>query len=263
MNLDSERNFENENINTDTAQQENKAGSINKSNRTSRWVILLIVAGVLGVMFYCAGGVFGLFKPLDIGVRYTDQDYISAIEKTGIEVTIQDQSEQNSRWYDNKDYKFSYSDFQQKAFELTPEEATALLNNIAPGFFWLDNVQVNVRQDDTFEGSSTVNLKKIKDAVPKSSEEVVIPLPDQTNIYISGIISIKNNKINVVPKEIKIGCFQFPKQYLTYDNIRFAEKYLSEIIESVPGLKINTLEHKEGKIFFDGVIPQQIKIEKK
>lgn len=233
------------------------------AKRTSLWVVLLIAAGALGAVFFCIGGVFGLFKPLDIGVMYTDADYKSAIEKTGIKVTFEGLTELNNQWYDKDEYKISYSDFQHRVFELNSKEATALLDNIAPGIFWLDNVQLNVSQDGATEGSFTVNIKKLKVSVPSVSEvELAIPLPEKTNIYFSGEISIKDNEFDIVPKDVKIGFFQFPKQYLTDENINLTEQYLSEVFKTIPGLDINKFEQRAGKFYFDGVIPQRIIIEK-
>ncbi len=251
--------------------------SIKKKKHTGRWVtlaiLLLIVCGVLWFVGTITGNILGIIpiKPKDLGVRYTAADYASAIQKTGIAVTYNGKTGQDLEQYKktlgNKslninDYNWQFTDFQPKSFTLTPAEATALLNEVAPGVFWFKNIQVNVLPDGTMAGSSTVNVAKLKkELLSDVASQIPIPLPDSVNIYSKGNLSIHSNVLTASPQEATIGSIGLPKQYMTPQTAATASPYLQRIYTVIPGLQINDLKaNANGTIQFDGVIPQKVTV---
>jgi len=253
---------------------------VKKKKHIGRWitlaVLLVIVCVVVWIFGSFTGNIFGLIqvKPKDLGVKYTQTDYNSAMSKIGTQITYDGKTgtelEQYKKTNGNKDlnindYNFVFSDYQPKSFELTPAEATALLNGIAPGLFWFDNVQVNVLPDGTMEGSSTANVAKLKgELFSDVSSQIPIPLPNTLNIYSKGNLSITNNKISATPQDVQLGAVALPSQYMTADSVNTISGYINRIYTVVPGLQINSLKaNSNGNIQFDGVIPQQVTVTKK
>jgi len=212
---------------------------------------------------------FSLLGPKDLGVRYTHEDYVSALEKTGIQVEYEgltgealEEYKKNAEKKSIHDYNFEFSEYEQKEFTLTNEEATALLNELAPGFWWFDNLQVKVMPDGTMEGSSTADIKRLKtDLYSDVADDVPLPLPDTLNIYSKGTISIKNDQLRGDPESFNLGAVSLPDKYLEEESVDTMEEYFPRIYTVVPGLEINSLtSNSEGEFVFDGVIPQKVSV---
>lgn len=233
-------------------------------------IIFIIIAGAGG---WFAASLFGVSNPKDLGVRYTWQDYLSAMNKIGTKITFDglsgDALEQSKKkaaesgiHININDYEWKFSDYTKKSFKLTPEEATALLNEIAPGLWWFSNVQVKAYPDGTMKGSSKAQLGYLKkDIYNDVAEKLPIPVPDRTNLYGEGRIEITNDVLTSKAKKLEIGAVPVPKQYLDKESMEVASPYFERIYKIVPGLKINKLtSDKEGNFVFDGIIPQKVDV---
>lgn len=232
------------------------------------------VAGVLilGSLFGAYAS-FSLMGPKDLGVRYTYEDYLSALEKTGIQVEyegmtgaeLEEYKKKNAEKKSIHDYNFEFSDYERKQFTLSNEEATALLNELAPGFWWFDDLQVKVLPDGTMEGSSKADIARLKtDLYSDVADDVPLPLPDKLNIYSKGKITVKNNQLNGDPETFYLGPVSMPDKYLEDESISTMEEYFPRIYTVVPGLEIISLtSNSEGEFVFDGIIPQQVSVTKK
>ncbi|MDD2262373.1 MAG: zinc ribbon domain-containing protein [Clostridia bacterium] len=216
-----------------------------------------------------------LFGPKNLGVKYTQMDYQSALAKTGINISfngltgqaLQDfKDDSKNQELNIEDYNWEFSDYQQRTFTLSPQEATALLNEIAPDFFWFDDVQVKINPDGTMEGSSRLNVDKIldelfpdlKDEIPS---ELSTLLPSSVNIYSSGTVSIQNNQLTGNPDVFKIGPVNLPEEYMTDESIEIMGDVFSRIYTIIPGLEIYSLgSDANGNFVFDGLIPQTVNV---
>lgn len=255
-----------------------------KKRHVGLYVLLSILIVLAGVIVYFLGS-FSFFKPKDLGVKYTQADTNSVMQKLGIHVTA---DLGNGQKYDNapmltgdltakanstlssktlgtklsyKDYNWAFSNYQPKKVTLTPAEVTAFFNEIAPTFWWFDNTQVKIDSDGSIITSSKANIKKIKEEIyPDIAGEIPIPLPDSVNLYTKGDFSITNNKINMVPEEIKAGPIKVPEQYLGGSNLNVFSEYLDRFITIIPGLQINSAGAKDGGFVFDGTIPTEVSI---
>ncbi|MDN5309812.1 MAG: hypothetical protein PWP14_1206 [Methanolobus sp.] len=231
------------------------------------------VAGVL-----ILGSLFGAYAslsmlgPKDLGVRYTHEDYLSALEKTGIQVEYEgmtgeelEEYKKNAEKKSIHDYDFEFSEYERKEFTLTNEEATALLNELAPGFWWFDDLQVKVLPDGTMEGSSKADVGRLKtDLYSDVADDVPLPLPDKLNIYSKGKVSVTNNQLNGDPESFYLGPVPLSDKYLEEESVSTMEEYFPRIYTVVPGLEISSLtSNSNGEFVFDGVIPQKVSVTKK
>ena len=227
----------------------------------------ILVIGMIG-----AYASFSIVDPKDLGVTYTKEDYYSALEKTGLEIEYEGMTGEELEAYKEDpekksidDYNFEFSDYERKQFALSAEESTALLNEIAPGFWWFDDLQVKVSPDGTMEGSSKADIKKLKeDLYADVAGDVPIPLPNTLNIYSKGKLSITNNQINAEPESFDLGPVQLPDKYMEPASVEVMEDYFSRMYTVVPGLEIHSLSSNEnGEFVFDGTIPQKVSVTKK
>ena len=261
-------------LNAQTMQQPAYAAPGKKKRGKGGFVVLVLLLAVAGAAAWFAAPLFGLTKPKDLNVRYTEADYKSAIEKVGLSVTFNgitgEQLEQNKKntgkaKLNINDYDWKFSDFQDKTFTLTPVEATALLNEIAPGFWWFDNLQVNILPDGTMQGSSTADIAKLKNELYSDvANKVPVPLPNRTNLYGEGRITITDGTLTCDPGKLYIGEAPVPQKYLTGDNLAVATPYFERLYNVVPGFEIHSLTADEnGKFIFDGKVPQKVEITQK
>ena len=244
-----------------------------KKKHIGLWItlaLILIIISLVAAVFVIST----LLKPKDLGVKYTTADYESALTKTGISINFKGMTGSDLEKYKEdfdgeklniNDYSWEFSDYQQKQFSLTPSEATALLNEIAPSFWWFDDLQVNVLEDGTLEGSSKVDIARLKtDLYSDIADQIPIPLPDKINIYSKGDLSITDNVISADPEIFEVGVVGIPDKYMTDDSVNVMEEYFSRIYTVIPGLQIKSLNSDEdGNILFDGIIPQSVTVKPK
>ncbi len=246
-------------------------GIISNKKGNLKYVLLVVGLLVIGSIFWVYAS-FSLLGPKDLGVRYTHEDYLSAMEKTGMEIEFEgmtgeelEEYKQNAEKKSIHDYNFEFSDYERKQFTLSAEESTALLNELAPGFWWFDDLQVKVLPDGTMEGSSTADINRLKtDLYSDVADDVPIPLPDTLNIYSKGKIDINNNQLNGDPENFYLGSVPLSDKYLEEESVNTMEEYFPRIYTVVPGLEINSLtSNSNGEFVFDGVIPQKVSVTKK
>jgi len=255
-----------------------------KKRHVGLYILLSILIVLAGLIVYMLGSL-SFFKPKNLGVSYTQADTNSVMKKLGIHITA---DLGNGEKYDNapmltgdltakpdstlksktlgtklsyKDYNWAFSNYQPKSVTLTPAEATAFFNEIAPSFWWFDDTQVKIDSDGSILTSSKANIKKIKEEIyPDVAGEIPIPLPDSVNLYTKGGFSITNNKIDMVPEEIKVGPVGVPGQYLKGDNLDVFSDYLSRFITVIPGLQIDNAGVQGDGFVFEGTIPTEVNI---
>jgi len=244
---------------------------MNAKKGNTKLVLLTVAVLVLGSVFWVYAS-FSLLGPKDLGVEYTHEDYVSALEKTGIQIEYEgmtgeelEEYKKNAEKKSIHDYNFEFSDYEQKQFTLTAAESTALLNEIAPGFWWFDDLQVKVMPDGTMEGSSTADIKRLKeDLYSDVADDVPLPLPDSLNIYSKGRVSVVNNQLSGDPENFYLGAVQLPDKYLEEESVNTMEDYFPRIYTVVPGLEITSLtSNSNGEFVFDGTIPQKVSVTKK
>ncbi|MFO7636607.1 MAG: zinc ribbon domain-containing protein [Clostridia bacterium] len=245
-----------------------------KKKKTGLIVGLSLLAVIVLLLVWFVGK-FTFLGPRDLGVRYTEEDFQSAMEKTGVEITFDGMSPDEMEEYRQQvrkegtkssihDYTYEFSDYQRKTFELTPSEATALLNEIAPELWWFDNLQVKVMPDGSMAGSSTADIKRLKeDLYPDVADRIPIPLPDKVNIYSKGDVSIQNNRLSGDPEDFLIGMVPLPERFMTPDAVSTMETYFERLYTVVPNMEIHALESRNGNFYFDGTIPQKVNVSRK
>lgn len=215
-------------------------------------VILVIFAGI-GSFVYLT-----LFVgPRDLNVKYTQEDYDRLLQKFGYKIPDD---------FSTEKYKMSFAGRKESKMDITQEEFTALLN--ADGFAddALKDAQVKFNGNGTLETSAEVNMDFIKENILSEDQLKSIPsfiVPEKAPLYIKADLSIVDGKFNIDPENIKIGATDVPSSLITDETIKRIENSLENAMAQNPDLKINNLKVEDGKIIFDGVIPDNINFESK
>ena len=257
-----------------------------KKRHTVRWVLLAVLLLIIGGGAYVYASI-SILPARDLGVRYTQKDFNSAVQKTGVHITA---DLGNGVTFDNKDilagsatatgykdasnassvklkdlnindYNWEFSNYQHKTIKMTNVEVSAFFNEIAPGFWWFKNTQVKLTADGTIITSSTVDIAKIKKELYSDvASKIPVPLPDKANLYTEGNFSVTNNKISMVPKVMNAGAVSLPDQYKTGSNVQVFSSYLDRIYTVVPKLNVNRAYVENGQFIFDGTVPTEVKV---
>jgi len=250
----------------------NDTPSPRKKKKKGCLIVLIILLVILAALGFLAASLLGLFGPKDLGVTYTEADYQSALDKIGTDITFDGMQGDDLRSYTRQikkdgtkleidDYTWEHSNFQEKSFELTPAEATALLNEIAPGFYWFENQQIQIGRDGQVEASGTLLLNKaMNDFYPELKSKVPFDVFPRVNLYAKGGISISENDLTLSAETFKTG----PIEGISATMLNENADYFAVLYTSVPGLVIHRLEvTDDGNFAVDALIPQTTVISKK
>ncbi len=255
-----------------------------KKKHTGLFITLAVLIVIAGAIFFLLSRL-SLFKPKDLGVRYTQSDFNSVIRKLGLHIEA---DLGNGETYDNSpiltggadakpdstiskktmksklsytDFNWEFSDYQPKSVTLTPAEATAFFNEIAPTFWWFDKTQVKPTSDGRILTSSKVYFDKVLDDLyPDVSKYIPIPLPGSANLYTEGDFSITDNRISMTPEVLKIGPVGIPEKYIQGENLDIVSEHLERFYKIIPDMQINYAGVKNGEFVFDGVIPTEVSV---
>ena len=243
-------------------------------------VFLILLLAVAGGAFYFYATTFLI--PKDLGIRYTQADFDAALDKTGLSVDFLGKDTdgltafieaQEGKKLPLADYTFSFSDYQEKQFELTPAEATAFVNEIAPNFTWFDKVQMKILPDGRTAGSYQVDFAKVKAELIPDVAGLIPPqfakvLPDRFNLYLEGDMRIVENEVQV-PERLDVVQVGNVSLAPMLDNLDESTRstvfdYAERIYKIIPDLVIHKLEVNEaGNWDFSGNIPTKVTVTEK
>lgn len=236
-------------------------------------IVLIVLAGAGYLIYQTFWG-----PPRDLGIRYTQADFTSAMQKVGLKVNFLGKSDDElteliaanrDKRLPVSDYNWSFANFQERSFQLTPSEATAFINEIAPPFSWFEDAQMKTFPDGSSAGSYKVRFDKIKeelipDLVDQIPAAISAVLPDTFNLYMEGSFEIIENEVSVPDKLDKLEVGGVPMQPLIGDITEearatvfdYAERLYKEV---VPGLIIHKLKiNSDGNFDISVYMPTEV-----
>lgn len=256
-----------------------------KKRHIGCWIFLVLFLAIVGTGVYFFAQIAWL-PARDLGVRYTQADFDSAMSKIGLTVDFEGKSADEvtalikanrSERIPLSDYKFVFSDYQERSFELTQEEVTAFLNEVAPPFSWFDSIQVKVLDDGRTAGSYRVRFDKIKqeliaDITDQIPSELSRFLPNSFNLYMEGSFEIRENDVVVPEKLDKLAVGSVDMQPvitsifgdLTDDQRAGVFDYTERIIGKIPDLLIHSLQvNDDGNYEVSAYMPTLVTVSRK
>jgi hypothetical protein len=252
------------------------------------WTFLILLLLIILAGGYILARAMWL-PPKDLGVRYTDADYASALQKIGIQIdatllaadtnapaalsiqlynrTLNPLVITGADLSANKlkvaDYTWTFSNYEHRTFSLTSAESTAFINRVLPRFTWFENAQISVSNDKILFSSVALVGKMKEELFADFVKQIPVPLPDRVNLFAKGTFSIANNQVVLAPEVIQIGDFSLPAQYIAPDKLASVGSNLERIIHAYPKIDIIFAGVKNGQLYFDGVIPTKVVIKPK
>lgn len=258
-----------------------------KKRHLGMWIFLsALVLATAGVILTVGPAIW--FGPKDLGIRYTQKDFNRVMKDVGVSIkadfgdgTKYDNTEilngsETATGYisesgkkavkikklDYKNYNWEFSNYQKKTVRVTQEEATAVLNEIAPPYFWLTDTQVKIEPDKSIKFSSSLNLRNIiRDIFHSLADKIPIKLPEKLNINLEGKFSIKNNTIGSPPTKATSSIYTVPEKYLTDKNIATFVSYFTDLFNELDlKIDVESLTIENGEFVFVGTVPTEVKV---
>jgi hypothetical protein len=235
---------------------------------TTFFVLVLVVVLVAGYFGLVPGvsSLMGANKPVNLGTKYTAQDYNNAIAKSG----VQYQGGLTAAWVDKSQLSFGPPVAMSNDFSAS--EVMARMNEYPqPDGYPVENWQVRFNKDGTTEVSGVFRWDRLGEYAQSkgySAEEAqeamefidkYVKLPREMPFYVKGTGGINNGVPDFDLVSLKIGRLPVPLDSLSESQSGLID-YFYERVEGVPGLKINNARVVNGKLHVDGMVPSTIKL---
>jgi len=246
-----------------------------KKHRIWPWIVaiiaLIILIPVLITTFFGfmpgLSSIFGMNKPVDLGVKWTAADYASYQAKTGGKFVDFTTAPSNPN---KPGKKIVFANPKQMDVSLTQEEITATINSV--GWLWMPikNAQVKF-VDGGLEVSGSVNAAYIPNFVSfiggvGYSQSTVdqassyAKLLGDPPIYIKADASVSNNVLALNVTKAKVGRFNIP--------VNIANNVLSNGTGSIKtnatpeGYEAKNVSFQGGQMHFFGTSPTTVYVKK-
>lgn len=231
-------------------------------------ILIVLIGGVLLLGYFgfipVLSSVFGSDKPRDLGIKYTKQQYTDYVAKTKEQITTINGNitPENSLTYSGKvDLKQSF----------TPEEISARLDYSIWKYMPVTNTQLRINPDGTVEFSGLVLYNRIEGFVARegagqySIEDVkkgmdyAKLLSRDFPVYAKFKATVTNNQVNLDLKTIEVGRFSVPLKTLKASEA--VTSVSQTIMGKVPGFYAKSVNFDNGKMNFEGTVPEKVSVE--
>lgn len=223
---------------------------------------LLVLVFILGYLGFVPGlsAVFGSNRPKNLGVKYTDDDKITAVEK------LQVKYGQLSPNATEKGLVLKGYHPVDKSF--TSQELTALADTRQRQFslFPFKSVQIKVNTDGTIEGSAILEFNTALnylqtlgvplDQVNKAVDKFKI-LRGNLPVYLKASGEVVNNSSNIVVKSAEIARIPIPQSLVKQYGPNLNNLVEDIISKRKPHYDIKSLKVEDGKVHFIGNSPDE------
>ena len=219
--------------------------------------VLIFVAGLAGFVPGLST-VLGTNKPRDLGQKITPVDSTKAQEKSGVQIV---ELPQNTPIADS----YQLSGQRAASFTYDSTEATAIINNRPWKYYPFSNLQFRINSDGTAEISGMVNMTTFMDYaqalgyatgdVDKALNDYHIPKINMP-FYAKGAAGIIDNKVFFNVTSLEAGRVPVPSSVLSSNKGRI-ESFAQDVVNRQNGFSAKKLVVENGKIVFDGTLPEK------
>jgi len=219
--------------------------------------ILIFVAGLAGFVPGLST-ILGTNKPKDLGIIITPEDSKKAQEKSGVRLIElpKDTSIANSYLLEGQ---------RSASFSFDSKEGTAIINNRPWKYYPFSNLQLRINPDGTAEISGMVNMNLFMNYaqalgysttdIDKALDEYHIPKINMP-FYAKGSAGIIENKVFFNVTSLEAGRIPVPSSILSSNKGRI-ESFVQDVVNKQKGFSAKKLVVENGKIVFDGTLPEK------
>ena len=204
--------------------------------------------------------ILGTNKPKDLGIKYSDSDKTTAVEKLQVKFS---QLSPNA-----KEKGLVLKGFHPVDKTFSSQELTALADTRQKqfGLFPFKNAQIKINKDGTAEGSAVlefntavdflqdlgVSLKQINQAVDKFKI-----LKGEIPVYLKVSGDVSNNVSNIAVKSVEISKIRVPQPLVNLYGPNLNNLVEDVIAKRKPHYGIKSLKIEDGKVHFNGTSPDE------
>lgn len=220
-------------------------------------LVLIFIAGIAGFVPGLST-VLGTDKPKDFGIAITIEDTLNAQAKSGVilEGLPSDTPIENS---------YQLSGKKEASFSFDSKEATAIINNRPWKYYPFSNLQLRINSDGTIETSGMVNTGMLVgyiqsfgysvDDINQAMRDYKIPKVNAP-FYIKGKGMIVDNKVDINVQSLEVGRVPVPTSILAANMFRI-NSFVQDVVGRQNGFTAKKLVVEDGKIVFDGTLPEK------
>lgn len=216
-------------------------------------ILILFVVGIAYGVY--AFGFIGTPKAKDLGVRFTEQDFTSMEQKSGVKHEVLSAG-------GSEIIKYTGSHDVDNTF--TSEDFSSFAKFASWKYLPFTNVQIRINSDGTAEASGNMSTSKLAEYLmgtggvssgEASQIKSYVPISGNPTFYIKVSGSMKNNNLeNFAIHSAQIGPVSIPSGFIsTY--IGRVETYLEERVDALPGAYVTSLTLEDGKLKYQGKLP--------
>lgn len=216
----------------------------------------LVVQLMPDIIYLSMGG-----KPKDLGVTYTEEDYRSILDKTGI---LADEPPES---LDRRDYTDEYKGSKKVDWTFTESELTAWFNlEKQPGYWPFSAVQVKLHEGNVIEASLSVDGKKLStfSAITRRTPQEVVTflqsLPEAIPVYAKAKLTFTS------PKNVGVEILGFEAANLPVSAMGMSEQanqilsgILGDMFAGIEQANIEEFSVEEGSMHMKGEWYEEIR----
>jgi hypothetical protein len=226
-------------------------------------LVFLVVVLVLGYLGFFPGvsALFGSNRPRDLGVKYSQADYVSYQQRAGSQtVALAQVSEdgESLKFLGQQDLTASFSE----------AEVSARISHSLWRYMPFTNFQIRFPGQNLIEFSgilatdrlsgfiSEVGGVEISQADIDKGLNYLKIFSKNTPVYAKAEVKVQDNKVDIQMQKLEIGRIPVPLE--SWDASSSFTNAAQEIIDKVPGLNAKSVTFGDGKMSFTGTVPTQI-----
>lgn len=219
-------------------------------------VAIVMVALLLVVLGQVAPGLFNgsAFTPKDLGVKWSEKDYNSIVDKCGVPVDTPPDGTDKSRYTDvyigSKDISWSFTEC----------ELTALFNGSRqPGYWPISDVQIKLHPGNSMEASFMLDPKKlltypvITRSLPQEIKAYIANIPLKIPVYAKLKVTFTGPKqADITMQSLSISGISAPDLALGEQANQMLESILGDILSDAEPVSITSFSTNEGTLVLKG-----------
>jgi hypothetical protein len=219
-------------------------------------IILLVIVALIGYGVY-AFGFIGTPKAKDLGIRFTQTDFVSMEQKSGVKHDVLAPGGKEI---------ISYAGSHDVDSTFTSEDFSAFAQYASWKYLPFTNVQIRINEDGTAEASGNMNTAKLADylmgaggvSVDEANKiKSYVPISGNPTFYIKVGGSVKENTLqNFSIQSAAIGPVPIPSTFIGL-YIGRVEKFLDDRIAKLPGAYVKSMTIEDGKLRYQGSLPDR------
>lgn len=219
-------------------------------------IILIVLLMGIGYGVY-AFGLIGTPMAKDLGVRFSEADFISMEKKSGVKHDV---------LADGGKGIISYAGSHEVNNTFTSEDFSAFAQYASWKYLPFTNVQIRLNEDGTAELSGNMNTRSLSDylmgtgGMKRDEADKIksyVPFEGNPTFYIKVGGGITENKLeNFSVRAAQIGSVPIPSALIN-EYMNRVETYLEDRIAKFPGTYVKSMTIEGGKLRYEGTLPDK------